>query len=78
MGWIKAIFGAVGAVFGWLSERQLIKAGEERANNEATRKSLALIAKARAPISDADRKRVWDRITAKFGSKPGVPDDPGT
>jgi hypothetical protein len=75
IGLIKAVFGALGAIFGWFKDRQLINAGKAEQANDTAQATLDTVAKVAVPITDADRKRVWDRIQAKYGPKPGVPDD---
>ena len=76
IGLIKAVFGALGAIFGYFRDRQLINAGRSEQSNENAQATLDTIAKVDVPITDADRKRVWDRLQAKYGPKPGVPTDP--
>jgi len=76
IGLIKAVFGALGAIFGYFRDRQLINAGRSEQALENAQETLDVIAKVAVPITDADRKRVWDRIQAKYGPKPGVSDDP--
>ena len=75
IGLIKAVFGALGAVFGYFRDRQLINAGRSEQANENAQATLDTIAKVAVPITDADRKRVWDRLQAKYGPKPGVSGD---
>ena len=76
IGFIKAVFGALGAIFGFLKDRQLINAGKAEQANDTAQATLDTIAKVVVPVTDADRKRVWDRLQAKRGPKPSVPDDP--
>ena len=76
IGLIKAVFGALGAIFGFLKDRQLINAGKAEQANDTAQATLDTIAKVAVPITDADRSRVWDRLQAKRGPKPSVPDDP--
>jgi membrane glycosyltransferase len=76
MGFIKAVFGALGAIFGFLKDRQLINAGKAEQANEDAQATLDAVAAVAVPITDADRSRVWDRLQAKYGPKPGVPTDP--
>lgn len=76
IGLIKAVFGALGAIFGFLKDRQLINAGKAEQANDTAQATLDTIAKVAVPITDADRSRVWDRLQAKRGLKPSVPDDP--
>jgi hypothetical protein len=76
MSFIKAVFAALGAIFGWFKDRQLINAGKAEQANENAQATLDTIAKVAAPITDADRSRVWNRLQAKRGPKPGVSDDP--
>jgi hypothetical protein len=76
IGLIKAVFGALGAIFGWFKDRQLINAGKAEQANDTAQATLDTVAKVAVPITDADRKRVWDRLQAKYGPKPGVSDDP--
>ena len=76
MSFIKAVFAALGAIFGWFKDRQLINAGRSEQALENAQETLDVIAKVAAPITDADRSRVWDRLQAKRGPKPGVPTDP--
>jgi len=76
IGLIKAVFGALGAIFGFLKDRQLINAGKAEQANDTAQATLDTIAKVVVPITDADRSRVWDRLQAKRGPKPSVPDDP--
>jgi hypothetical protein len=76
IGLIKAVFGALGAIFGWFRDRQLINAGRSEQALENAQETLDVIAKVAVPITDADRKRVWDRLQTKYGPKPGVSDDP--
>lgn len=73
---IKAVFGALGAIFGYFKDRQLINAGKAEQANDTAQATLDTVAKVVVPITDADRKRVWDRLQAKYGPKPGVSDDP--
>ena len=75
IGLIKAVFGALGAIFGYFRDRQLINAGRSEQANENAQATLDTIAKVAVPITDADRKRVWDRLQTKYGPKPGVSDD---
>ena len=75
---IKAVFGALGAIFGYFKDRQLIDAGKAEQANANAQSTLDTIAKVVVPITDADRLRVWKRLQAKYGPKPGVPADPGT
>ena len=76
IGLIKAVFGALGAIFGYFRDRQLINAGKAEQANENAQATLDTIAKVVVPITDADRSRVWERLQAKRGPKPGVPTDP--
>ena len=76
MSFIKAVFAALGAIFGWFKDRQLINAGRSEQALENAQETLDVIAKVAAPITDADRSRVWNRLQAKYGPKPGVSDDP--
>jgi len=76
IGLIKAVFGALGAIFGYFRDRQLINAGRSEQALENAQETLDVIAKVAVPITDADRKRVWDRLQTKYGPKPGVSDDP--
>jgi len=76
IGLIKAVFGALGAIFGWFRDRQLINAGKAEQANEDAQATLDAVAAVAVPITDADRKRVWDRLQTKYGPKPGVSDDP--
>ena len=76
IGLIKAVFGALGAIFGFLKDRQLINAGKAEQANDTAQATLDTIAKVVVPVTDADRKRVWDRLQAKRRPKPSVPDDP--
>jgi len=76
MGFIKAVFGALGAIFGFLKDRQLINAGKAEQANEDAQATLDAVAAVAVPITDADRSRVWDRLQTKYGPKPGVPTDP--
>ena len=73
---IKAVFGALGAIFGYFRDRQLIDAGKAEQANANTQATLDTIAKVVVPITDADRLRVWKRLQAKYGPKPGVSDTP--
>ena len=74
---IKAIFGALGALFGFLKDRQLIDAGKAEQANANAQETLDTVEAVRRPITDADRRRVWNNLQAKHGPKPGVSDDPG-
>ena len=76
IGLIKAVFGALGAIFGYFKDRQLINAGKAEQANDTAQATLDTIAKVVVPITDADRSRVWERLQAKRGPKPSVPDDP--
>ena len=76
IGLIKTVFGALGAIFGFLKDRQLINAGKAEQANDTAQATLDTIAKVAVPVTDADRKRVWDRLKAKRGPKPSVPTDP--
>ena len=76
IGLIKAVFGALGAIFGWFRDRQLINAGRSEQALENAQETINVIAKVAVPITDADRLRVWKRLKDKYGSKPGVSDDP--
>jgi hypothetical protein len=76
IGLIEAVFGALGAIFGWFKDRQLINAGKAEQANDTAQATLDTVAKVAVPITDADRKRVWDRLQTKYGPKPGVSDDP--
>ena len=76
IGLIKAVFGALGAIFGFLKDRQLINAGKAKQANDTAQATLDTIAKVVVPITDADRQRVWNRLQAKRGPNPSVPTDP--
>jgi hypothetical protein len=76
IGLIKAVFGALGAIFGYFRDRQLINAGRSEQALENAQETLDVIAKVAVPITDADRLRVWKRLKDKYGPKPGVSDDP--
>ena len=76
IGLIKAVFGALGAIFGWFRDRQLINAGRSEQALENAQETINVIAKVAVPITDADRLRVWKRLEAKYRTKPGVSDDP--
>ena len=76
IGLIKAVLGALGAIFGYFRDRQLINAGKAEQANEDAQATLDTIAKVVVPITDADRQRVWNRLQAKRGPKPSVPTDP--
>lgn len=75
---IKAVFGALGAIFGYFRDRQLIDAGKAEQALENAQETVDVIARVAVPITDADRRRVWDRLQAKYGHKPGVSADPST
>ena len=75
IGLIKAVFGALGAIFGYFRDRQLINAGKAEQANANAQATLDTIAKVAVPITDADRLRVWKRLKDKYGPKPSVPDD---
>lgn len=74
---IKAVFSALGALFGFLKDRQLIDAGKAKAQNENAQKTLDTIAKVNAPITDAERDGVWDGLKSKRKRKPNLPTNPG-
>ena len=76
IGLIKAVFGALGAIFGYFRDRQLINAGKAEQANDTAQATLDAIAKVVVPITDADRQRVWNRLQAKRGPKPSVHTDP--
>ena len=76
IGLIKTVFGALGAIFGFLKDRQLINAGKAEQANDTAQATLDTIAKVVVPLTDADRSRVWERLQAKRGPKPSVPTDP--
>ena len=76
IGLIKAVFGALGAIFGYFRDRQLINAGKAEQANDTAQSTLDAIAKVVVPITDADRKRVWNRLQAKRGPKQSLPTDP--
>lgn len=78
MGMVKIVLSLLANLFGFLKDRQLIEAGKAEAKNEQNEATLEAVTAVRAPISDADRKRVWDRLQTKYGPQPGVPTDPGT
>ena len=58
MGWLKAIFGAIGAVFGWLRDRQLINAGKEAERGKQTQKTLEAVADAAKPATADELERM--------------------
>ena len=58
---IKAFFGAIGALFGFLDRKQLMDAGEAKAANKQKDKTLETLKTVNAPITDADRNRVRKR-----------------
>ena len=76
MSFVKAVFAALGAIFGYFKDRQLINAGKAEQANEDAQATLDAVAAVAVPITDADRSRVWDRLQAKYGPKPSVPTDP--
>ena len=78
MSFVKAVFAALGAIFGYFKDRQLINAGKAEQANEDAQATLDAVAAVAVPITDADRSRVWDRLQAERGAKPRMPDDPGT
>lgn len=73
---IKAVFGALGAIFGYFRDRQLIDAGKAEQALENAQETVDVIARVAVPITDVDRKRVWARLQSKYGPKPGVLADP--
>jgi len=75
---IKAVFGALGAFFGYFRDRQLIDAGKAEQALENAQETVDVIARVAVPITDTDRRRVWDRLQAKYGTKPGMSDDTST
>jgi membrane glycosyltransferase len=77
VGAIKAVFAALAELFGLFKDRQLINAGKAEAQNDNAQTTLDTIAAAHLPITDDDRQRVWARLQAKYGAKPGVSGDPG-
>jgi hypothetical protein len=58
---IKAVFGALGAIFGYFRDRQLINAGKAEQANDTAQATLDTVAKVVVPITDADRKRVCEK-----------------
>lgn len=59
---IKAIFGALGALFGFLKDRQLIDAGKAEQANANAQETLDTVSKVNAPIELDDIKRVRDKF----------------
>jgi len=54
MGWLKALLGALGAIFGFLRDRQLIDAGAARARAEEYEAAAAAARKGRAIDEDVE------------------------
>lgn len=65
VGAIKAIFGALGELFGFFKDRQLLDAGEAKNKAKNDEAMLNAIEATRYPITDADRERVWGRLQAE-------------
>ena len=57
LGALKAAFSALGALFGFLKDRQLINAGKAEAKGEQAQKTLDTVRDANADITDAERLR---------------------
>lgn len=76
MGIVKAVLTFLGALFGFLKDRQLINAGKAKAQNEQSQETLEALRKVSSPITDVDRERVWARLQAER-DKGRVPPDTG-
>lgn len=67
MSHIKAFFSAMGAFFGWLNNKQLMDAGEDRGNAKHNQKALEDVKKANDAIASIsnpiERKRVRDKFS---------------
>lgn len=61
MGLIKAFLTFFGELFGFMREKQLIDAGEAKAEGKQAREALETIETVRAPIDDAERERVREK-----------------
>jgi membrane glycosyltransferase len=77
VGIVKAVLTFLGALFGFLRDRQLINAGKAEAENEQNKATLEAVEAVRAPITDADRERVWARLQTGRDGKERVPSDSG-
>jgi hypothetical protein len=60
---IKALFTAIGSLFGWLDRKQLLDAGEAKAENKMRKRTIEEIARLDGAITDDDRDRVWNKHT---------------
>lgn len=78
MSWLKALFAAIGAFFGWLDRKQLMDAGKDAEKGAQAQDTLDLVKDVRRPITGAERDGVWHRLKEQRARERGVPTDPGT
>ena len=64
LGAIKAFFGALGQLFGFLDRKQLLDAGAAKASNEIAQKTIETTERVNRPITDDDRQRMRDKYRA--------------
>lgn len=76
MGLVKVILSLLANLLGFLKDRQLIEAGKAEIKNEQAQATLDAIREVNAPITDADRERVWARLQADR-AKERLSADPG-
>lgn len=77
MALIKALLLFLGELFGFVREKQLIDAGKDAATGEQARETLETVAAVRAPITDAERNSVWERLQKQRAAERRLPADPG-
>lgn len=77
MSWLKALFGALAAFFGFIDRRQLLDAGKAAAEGEQARATLDVAKDVRRPITDDERNSVWARLQAERSAGRRVSADPG-
>lgn len=76
MGLVKVVLSLLANLLGFLKDRQLIEAGKAEVKNEQAQATLDAIREVNAPITDADRERVWARLQAAR-AKERLSADPG-
>ena len=60
MGWLKAIFTGIGSLFGFLNNKQLLDAGEDKANARQSKKVLDNVEKVKRARRNSNSDSVLD------------------
>lgn len=65
-GWLKTGLSAISNFFGWANNKQLLDAGEDRANARNSRKVLENVKTAKEAVDGLDNNDERERVRDKF------------